>query len=116
MHRVISNRNLYLLLATLLLGAAALGGSAMFAADAPGSDLVPVGNADELIEIVQGNNNIMWSPLSGAVSSYTVQGWPSTDGDSELGGALVIEKPTDGSAGVIDFGEKPMTLTFNIDG
>ena len=65
MQNVLSNRNLYLLLAAFLLGAATLGGSAMFAADTPGSDLVPVGNADELVEILQVNSNIMWSRLLG---------------------------------------------------
>ena len=93
-----------------------MGATALFTASEPGSSLAPVGNADELVQILQGNRIILWTSLAGAVSSYTVQGWPSTDGDSELGGALMISKPDDALAGVINFGEKPMTLSFEVDG
>ena len=115
MHNAPYVRSLSLVLATLLLAATTLGTSAVFAADEPDSDLDPLGNADKRVEIHQGTNTILWASLSGAVSSYTVLGWPSTEGDSELGGALMIEKPDDALAGIIDFGEKPMTLSFEID-
>ena len=116
MHNVLSIRNFSLVLAALLLAAATLGVTAVFTADAPGSNLAPVGNSDELIQILQGDRTTLWTSLSGPVSSFTVQGWPSTDGASELGGALMISKPDDELAGVIDFGEKPMVLSFEIDG
>ena len=116
MQNVLSIRNLPLGLAALLLVAASLSASAVFAADDPGSNLRPIGNADELVEILQDNGTILWNSLSGAVSSHTVQGWPSTDGESELGGALMIEKPDNAQAGVINFAEKPMTLSFEIGG
>jgi hypothetical protein len=42
---------------------------------------------------------------------------PRGDADgNELGGAVMIERPVDGSAGVVDFGEKPRSLSFEIDG
>ena len=39
----------------------------------------------------------------------------SIDGN-DLGGALVIERSADGSAGVIEFGEKPKSIVFDIEG
>ena len=116
MHNALAVRNFSLVLAAMLIAAATSGASAVFAADEPGSDLDPIGSADELVEILQGNRTILWTSLSGAVSWYTVRGWPSTDGDSELGGALMIERPDDALIGEIGFGEKPMTLSFEIDG
>ena len=96
--------------------ALALGTSALFQASHPGADLAPVGGSQNLVQILQGNQNILWTSLSGSVTSYVVQGWPSKMGDTELGGALMMERPANGEAGVIDFGEKPMTLEFQIDG
>lgn len=90
--------------------------TASFVAEHPGSDLSPRGRAEDLIELLQGSETILWSSLAGSVSSYSVTGWPTGPAESELGGALVIERPEDGLAGVIDFGEKPMTLTFELDG
>jgi hypothetical protein len=34
---------------------------------------------------------------------------------NDLGGALVIERPVDTEAGVIDFVEKPKSLSFEIN-
>jgi hypothetical protein len=42
-------------------------------------------------------------------------GWPSSDGVNELGGALVIERPGDPLAGVINIGEKPASVEFTLD-
>jgi hypothetical protein len=108
--------NLRLGLVAISFAAVTLLSSAVFTADRPGADLEPVGNADELVHILQGESSILWTSLSGTVSFYTVRGWPSSDGESELGGALVIEKPDDGLAGVIKPAEKPMSLSFEIDG
>ena len=95
--------------------ALALSTTAMFQASRPGADLAPTSGAESLIQILQGNQNVLWTSLSGNVTSYVVQGWPTKTGDTELGGALMMERPVDGSAGVIDFGEKPMSLEFQID-
>jgi hypothetical protein len=108
-------RNVTLTAAALFLAAASFGGSALFQADRPGADLAPVGNATEIIQILQGNQTVLWTSLSsGVVTSYRVQGWASTIDGNELGGAVIIERPQDGTAGVIDFGEKPMTVTFEV--
>ncbi len=116
MHRVLRTRNLSLPFAALALVAASLAAPAVFQAPTTGADLSPVGNADQMIEILQGNNNILWSSLSGSVISYRIEGWPVSINDNDLGGALVIERSEDGTAGVIGFGEKPKALSFEIDG
>jgi hypothetical protein len=108
-------RNLALVGATFLLAAASLATTALFQADRPGSDLTPVHGAEELIQILQGNRTVLWTALSGSVASYRVEGWPVTIEGNNLGGALVIERPADGSAGIIGFGEKPMSISFEID-
>jgi len=108
-------RNLTLAAAALFLAAASFGGAALFRADRPGADLAPVGGAAEVIHILQGNQTVLWTSLSnGVVTSYRVQGWASTVDGNELGGAVVIERPLDGTAGVIDFGEKPKSVTFEV--
>lgn len=116
MHLVLKPRNLTLSLAALVLAAASVTTTALFAADRPGANLSPVGGADQMIEILQGNQSIVWSALSGSVASYRVDGWPETIDGNEIGGAVVIEHPADPSAGVIDFGEKPRSISFEIDG
>jgi hypothetical protein len=47
---------------------------------------------------------------------YRVEGWPTTFGENDLGGGVVMERPVDGTAGVIEFGDKPMTLSFETSG
>ncbi len=95
--------------------ALAISMSATFQASRPGADLAPTNGAADLIQILQGNQNVLWTSLSGNVTSYVVQGWPSKTGDTVLGGALMMARPADGSAGVIVFGEKPMTLEFQLE-
>lgn len=102
-------------LAALLTTGAALAATASFEAPGPGMDLDPVGGAGALVDLIQGQEHIVWSALTGTVTSYTAVGWPSTIGDAEIGGAMVIERPADGSAGVIDFGDKPMSLEFHLE-
>ena len=104
-----------LAMVALLLAAATTSG-ATFLAENPGADLSPLSGAEEVINILQGNETILWTSLAGSVSSYSVSGWPTEAGGNELGGALVIERPEDGFAGVIDFGEKPQSLTFELQG
>jgi hypothetical protein len=98
----------------LLLTAATVGATATFSADRPGANLAPVDEAASMVEILQGNRTILWTALSGSVASYQVEGWPVTIDGNDLGGALVIERTGDSSAGVIDFGEKPRTLRFDL--
>lgn len=116
MQRVINLRLFGLGLAALLTIGATFSVTATFSASEPGSGLEPVGGAAELVSLLQGQEHIVWTALTGSVTSYTVVGWPVSDGDVELGGAMVMERPADGSTGVIDFGERPMTLSFELNG
>lgn len=101
-------------LAALLLTAASYTGVALFEAPRPGADLQPVDGAEGVVQLLQGQQSILWTTLEGTVTLYTVLGWPSIHDDAELGGALMIRKPSDGKAGVIDFGEKPQTVVFEL--
>ena len=116
MIEVLRVRNLATLAAVLLLTAASLGTTAIFSADRPGADLRPVDGADEVVQILQGNQSVLWTALSGSVGLYRVEGWPVSANGNDLGGALMIERPADGSAGVIDFGEKPRSIVFDVEG
>jgi uncharacterized protein (DUF58 family) len=105
-----------LVLAALAIAAAAFSASALYQAPAPGLDLEPVAGAEQVVEILQGQSTVLWTALAGNVTGYVVLGWPETRGEVELGGALVLEQPSDGGAGVIDFGDKPMSIEFFLDG
>ena len=102
------------LLGALLLVAASLGGTALFRAESPGADLQPVNGAASTVQVLQGNKTVLWTALSGSVSLYRVEGWPTSIGDNELGGAVMMERPADGTAGVIEFGEKPRSVSFEV--
>ncbi|MFQ5522898.1 MAG: hypothetical protein ACE5F5_04900 [Acidimicrobiia bacterium] len=110
------SRRAGLALAAMAVVAASLATSALYTAPAPGSDLQPVAGAEQVVEVLQGQSAVLWTALTGNVTSYLVLGWPETRGEVELGGALVLEQPTDGQAGVIDFGDKPMSIEFTLDG
>ncbi len=116
MERSLGYRLVGLGLAGILLTAAAFSTTALFKAPLPGSDLNPVGGAEKVISLIQGQETVLWTALTGTVGSYQVLGWPTSDGTHDLGGALVLERPESGSAGVIDFVEKPMSIEFNVDG
>lgn len=103
-------------MAGLVTIAATFSATATFESSAPGHGLEPVGGAGSLISLIQGQEHILWSAFTGTVTSFEVVGWPSTSGDAELGGALMIERPADGSTGVIDFGERPMSLELQLSG
>ena len=94
--------------------AASLPATARFAADRPGGNLEPIGNAGSLVSLVQGGNSILWVSTTGPVSRITVVGWPVGDGEVELGGGLTITRPDGGEAGVLNFVEKPATVAFEI--
>jgi hypothetical protein len=108
-------RNLAIPAAAILLAAASLGATALFQAERPGADLTPINGADQVVQILQGNRSILWTALSGSVGWYRIEGWPISIDGNDLGGALIIERPADGSAGVIDFGEKPKSVSFDLD-
>jgi len=116
MQRVFSLRPVALGLAAALITAAAFSASAVFEAGAPGSNLNPIDGAELVIDLIQGQEHLLWSSLSGNVASLEVVGWPTSDGTHELGGALMIERPEDGLVGVVDFGEKPMSAEFSVSG
>jgi hypothetical protein len=103
-------------LAMLATTAAAFSASALYEAPSPGLDLEPVAGAEQVIDLVQGESAILWTALAGEVTSYLMLGWPETHGEVELGGALVLERPEDGGAGVIELGDKPMSIEFTLDG
>jgi hypothetical protein len=103
-----------LALAAFAIIAATTTGTAVFEADAPGRDLSPVGGAEALVNLLQSNGALLWTSLAGPVTEITVTGWPVVNGDVELGGALVMERPEDPMAGTINLGEPPMTATFEV--
>ena len=107
-----ADRTLALAAAAILLVAASFTGTALFEADRPGAELTPAGNAAEMVQILQGNRTVLWTSLSGSVASYRVQGWASTVDGNELGGAVIVERPDDAGAGLIDFGERPRSVSF----
>jgi hypothetical protein len=112
MHRVFPLRAAVVLVAGALLIAASLSTSALFVSTEPGADLEPSGAADQLISLIQGQEHILWTSTAGTVNYVTVTGWPVNDGEVELGGALSITQPDGGEGGVLDVGEKPMSVEF----
>jgi hypothetical protein len=116
MQNVMTSRVLGVGLAGLLTVAAAFSTSAIFEAPSPGTNVQPVNGAELVIDLIQGQQTLLWSTLSGNVTSYTVLGWPSQVDGQDLGGALMIENPENGEAGVIAFGEKPMSVEFEVSG
>ena len=104
-----------IVMAALIVGAMALGSAVTFHAVGPGQALQPLGGAADVIRLVQGEQSILWSVVDGVVETYRVQGWPAGSGDVELGGAVMIERVS-GDAGIIAFGERPMTLEFQMAG
>lgn len=115
MQRVKTLRPTILVVAALLIAAASFSTSATFQADPPGSGLEPVGDAGSMIQLIEGRQHLLWTTLTGTVTSHTTIGWPVIDGGTELGGALAMERPSNGNAGVIELSEEPMTLSFELD-
>lgn len=115
MRRVITHRLAGLGLALMTLTAAG-GAAAVFTAGGPGEPMRATDEADQKVSLVQSNNSVLWTSLAGNVSTIETLGWPSSDGTHELGGALMIEKPADPTAGTVNIGEKPKSMTFNFEG
>lgn len=103
-------------LAVALLIAATTTTVATFSASSPGADLNPMRGAEIVIDLIQGQETVLWSSLTGTVTSVHTVGWPSGDDTHELGGAVMLERPENGLIGVVDLGEKPMSMTFEVDG
>lgn len=74
----------------------------------------PADGADLLVSLVQSNESVLWTSLAGNVATVETVGWPTSDGTHELGGALVIERPSNPTAGTVNIGEKPMSMTFEL--
>lgn len=87
---------------------------ANFQAVSKGSDLKPSNGAEAVIDLIQGHQTVLWSSLAGSVTTIRTVGWPSGDSTHELGGALTLERPDTGLVGIVDFGEKPMSMTFEL--
>jgi hypothetical protein len=100
------------MLAALVLTAAAAPLLAVFQAPSPGADLAPTDDAGRIVEILQGNRGVLWTSLIGPIAYVETRGWPVTIDGNDLGGALVIEQVDGATAGVVDIGEKPMSLGF----
>lgn len=116
MRRVITNRLAGLGLAGIMTLTAAGGAAiAVFSAGGPGENLIDAGSAGSLIEITQVNNSVLWTSLAGNVSLVRTVGWQSSDGAHDLGGALTLETPSNPTAGTINIGEKPMSVSFSLD-
>lgn len=109
----ITNRLAGLGLAAILTLTAAGGAVAVFSAGGPGENMLPTDEADLLVSLVQSNDAVLWTSLAGNVSIVETRGWPTSDGTHDLGGALVIEKPTNPTAGTVNIGEKPMSMRFS---
>lgn len=109
----ITNQLVGLGLAAILTLTAAGGAVAVFTAGGPGENMGPTDGADLLVSLVQSTDAVLWTSLAGNVSIVGTRGWPSSDGTHDLGGALMIEKPANPTAGTVDIGEKPMSMSFS---
>lgn len=112
MRSVITNRLVGLGLAALMMLSAAGGAVAVFTAGGPGESMSPVGEANLMVRLTQSNTAVLWTSLVGNVSTIETLGWASSDGEHDLGGALVIERPADPLAGTLDIDEAPKSMTF----
>lgn len=110
--RGVINRSLIGLGLAVTMALTAGGAVAVFAAGGPGENLSPSNGAELLVDLTQVNGAILWSSLAGPVVTVETRSWPSHVGDSDLGGALMIERPANTLAGTIDIGEKPMSVVF----
>jgi hypothetical protein len=116
MQGVITNRLAGLGLAAIMTLTAAGGAVAVFAAGGPGENVNPSDGAGLLIDLTQVNRSVLWTSLAGNVATVRTEGWPTSDGTHDLGGALTIEVPSNPLAGTINIGEKPMSLVFELSG
>lgn len=116
MQRVLTGRIAMFALAASVVVAASFASTAQYAAEKPGSELKPIGAAAASVSIIQGSQTVFWYSLTGPVTLVTTRGWPVSDGEVELGGGLTIAQPDSGDAGLIETGERPMSISFDFDG
>ena len=112
MRRVITHRLAGLGLAATTLMAAG-GAVAVFAAGEPGEIMTPTDGADLMVSLVQSQDSVLWVSLAGNVTTVRTLGWPISDGTHDLGGALVLEKPSNPLAGTVNIGESPISMEFD---
>lgn len=112
--RGVINRSLAGLGLAVTMALTAGGAVAVFAAGGPGESLSPGSGAELLVDLTQVNETILWSSLAGPVITVETRSWPSHVDGSDLGGALVIERPANTLAGTIDIGEDPMSVVFTL--
>lgn len=101
------------LIATTIAGASA--STAVFSAAAPGMPLAPSGEAASLIELTQGLTSLVFVAKSGQIDTVTVRGWPISEGEHDLGGAMLVQTVFR-DTGSVHFGEMPMTVEFVLSG
>ncbi len=115
MQRVLSVRVVVFAMAAIVAMAASIASTAQFAAEKPGGELKPIGGAAESVSIIQGSQTVFWYSLTGPVTLVTTRGWPVSDGEVELGGGLTITQPDSGESGLINTGERPMSVWFDFE-
>ncbi len=86
-----------------------------FAAPEPGARLAPVGDAADMVSLTQGETSLLFASNSSVIETITVTGWPSSDGEHDLGGAILVETVYR-NVGAVTFGEPPRTVEFRISG
>ncbi len=116
MQRVLAGRVAMFAMAAIVAMAASIASTAQYAAEKPGGELKPIGGAAESVSIIQGSQTVFWYSLTGPVTLVTTRGWPVSDGEVELGGGIAIAQPDSGAAGMINTGERPMSVSFDFDG
>lgn len=109
MQNAIAPTSTGLLITLVLVGMSVM---AQFQAPSPGALLEPVGVSAHSVELLQGEDTIHWTSQN-LVVSYRIQGWPSSDGTHELGGAVSVVM-VNSRNGVIGFSDRPMQLEFDL--
>lgn len=91
-------------------------GSVSWSSPAPGEPLQPAdASAADAIHLLQEGDTVVWTSQRGTVSVVTTLGWPSTAGDDELGGAMVVEAFYR-TTGTLTVGEPPKSVSFQFEG
>lgn len=104
----------FLVAGAILLLAAATAGAATFVADEPGSALVPIDDAGDVIKLIQGQQELLWVSLTGPVTQVAVWGWPVSDGEVELGGGMSVTRLDGGAAsGIVETPDPPSAISFS---
>lgn len=104
--------------AVVLVAVAALATSSTsvvtWTAPSPGEDLRPVGSASDQVLVTQNGPRILWVSEVEPVATVMTLGWETTDGDTELAGAMTIETVYR-TTGSLSIGEPPKTVSFSLE-